>query len=194
MTWQLTPLQFFLIAILAFGIVGFQRGWRREIISLAFTLTAILFLTFGSQGLAQFIYISLPRAISSLTNGTGILGIQPATSIPPGDPRVAIAAAITFLLFIILGFLVSNRVAPKPSGPPEKLFGIIPGIIGGYAIMTFLSNALSNSSLLRVDVYTPTQNLIGSYLLVIFIIIVVVVILALISASAKKSGGATPKK
>ncbi|HLZ81618.1 MAG TPA: CvpA family protein [Ktedonobacteraceae bacterium] len=192
MTWQLTPLQFFLIAILAFGIVGFQRGWRREVVSLAFTLTGILFLTFGSQGLAEFVYIHLPRALSTLT--TGIPGIQPATSIPPDDPRVAIAAAITFLLFIILGFLVSNRVAQKPAGTSEKLFGVIPGIIGGYAIMTFLSKALTNSSLLRFDVYTPDQRLIGSYLLVIFIIIVVVVVLALISASVKKSGGASPKK
>ncbi len=192
MTWQLTSLQFFLIAIVAFGIVGFQRGWRREIVSLAFTLTGILFLTFGSQGLAEFIFIHLPRALSTLTTGT--LGIPPATSIAADDPRVAISAAITFLLFIVLGFLVSVRVAAKPAGTPEKLFGVIPGIIGGYAIMTFLSKALSNSSLLRVDVHTPDQNLIGSYLLVIFIIIVVVIILALISASSKKSGGASPKK
>ncbi len=192
MTWQLTPLQFFLIAILAFGIVGFQRGWRREIVSLAFTLTGILFLTFGSQGLAEFVYIHLPRALSTLTSGTGILGLQPASSIAPDDPRVAIAATITFLLFIILGFLVSKRVAPKPAGTSEKLFGVIPGIIGGYAIMTFLSKVLTYSSLFRFDVHTPDQSLIGSYLLVIFIIIVVVVVLALISASSKKS--ASPKK
>jgi hypothetical protein len=190
MAWQLTALQFFLIAILAFGIVGFQRGWRREIVSLAFTLTGILFLTFGSQGLAHFIYISLPRALSTLTNG--ITFIQPASSIATDDPRVAISAAITFLLFIILGFLVSNRVAPKPAGTSEKLFGVIPGIIGGYAIMTFLSKALTYSSLFRFDVHTPDQSLIGSYLLVIFIIIVVVVVLALISAGSKKS--ASPKK
>ena len=105
---------------------------------------------------------------------------------------MAIAATITFLLFIALGFLVSNRVAPKPAGTSEKLFGVIPGIIGGYAIMTFLSKALTYSSLFRFDVHTPDQSLIGSYLLVIFIIIVVVVVLALISAGSKKS--ASPKK
>jgi hypothetical protein len=191
MTWQLTSLQFFIIAIVAFGIVGFQRGWRREIVSLAFTLTGILFLTFGSLGLANFVFVHFPRALSTLTSGT--LGVPSASSIDANDPRVAVSATITFLLFIILGFLVSNRVAQKPAGPPEKLFGVIPGVIGGYAIMTFLSNALSNSSL-HFDINTPDQQHIGSYLSVIFIIIVIVIILALISASFKKSGGASPKK
>jgi uncharacterized membrane protein required for colicin V production len=187
MTWQLTPLQCFFIAIVAFGVIGFQRGWRREAISLVFTLTGILFLIFGSVGLTEFVTYKLPRAITSLTTGTQ--NTTPAPTITADDPKVAITTSIAFLTFIALGYLVSSKVMPKATLAPDRLWGIIPGIISGYAILTFFTNALSKASLFQLNVNTPNQSLIGSYLLVVFIIIVVVVILALISASAKKSGG-----
>jgi uncharacterized membrane protein required for colicin V production len=192
MTWQLTSQECLFIAIVAFGVIGFQRGWRREVISLAFTLTCILFLIFGNVGLAQFVYVNLPRAITTLT--TGHQNPQPAPTITANDPKVAISTSVAFLVFIALGYLVSTRVMPKAATTPDRLWGIIPGIIAGYAILTFFTNALNKSSLFQLSVNPPNQNLIGSYLLVVFIIIVVVVILALISASAKKSGGGVAKK
>jgi hypothetical protein len=193
MTWQLTPLQCFFIAIVAFGVIGFQRGWRREVISLAFTLTGILFLIFGSVGLSAFVYYKLPHAIASLTSG--VQSTQSTPNLTADDPKVAITTVIAFLTFIALGYLVSTKVMPKATLAPDRLWGIIPGIISGYAILTFFTNALSKASLFQLNVNTPTQSLIGSYLLVVFIIIVVVVILALISASAKKSSsGGAPKK
>lgn len=197
MTWQLTPLECYFIAIVVFGVIGFQRGWRREAISLAFTLTGILFLIFDKVGLAQFVYVNLPRAITTLT--TGHQHPQPASTITVDDPRVAFSTSVAFLVFIALGYLVSARVMPKPASAPDRLWGLIPGIISGYAILTFFTNAinissLNKSSLFQLNVNPPNQNLIGSYLLVVFIIIVVVVILALISASAKKSSGRVAKK
>jgi drug/metabolite transporter (DMT)-like permease len=192
MTWQLTSLQCFFIAIIAFGVIGFQRGWRREIITLAFTLTGILFLSFGSQALTEFVYIKLPRAINTLT--TGQPNPLPAPTIATNDPKIAITAAIAFLIFIALGYIVSLRVAPKPSGTPERIFGIIPGIVMGYAILQFISIALNNSSLYSVNVVPPTSSFVGNNWLIVFVIIVGVVILALISVNAKKRGGTPSKK
>src|SRR5436305_1819533 len=192
MTWQLTPLQCFFIAIVAFGVIGFQRGWRREAISLAFTLTGILFLIFGNVRLAQFVYVNLPRAITTLTSGHQNLQLAPTTT--ADDPKVAISTSLAFLIFIALGYLVSTKVMPKPATTLDRLWGLIPGIISGYAILTFFTNALNKPSLFQLNVNPPNQNLIGSYLLVVFIIVVVIVILALISASAKRSGSGVPKK
>lgn len=200
MTWQVTPLECYFIAIVAFGVIGFQRGWRRETISLAFTLTGMLFLIFGKLGLAQFVYNNLPRAITALT--TGHQHPQPAPAISANDPRVAFSTSIAFLIFIAAGYLVSTRVMPKPATAADRLWGLLPGMISGYAILIFFTNAinisslfhLNKSSLYQLNVNPPNQNLIGSYLLVAFIIIVVVVILALISASAKKSSGRVAKK
>ena len=190
MVWQLTAPQCFFLAIIAFGVFGFIRGWRREIISLAFTLTGILFLVFGSLGLAQFVFVNLPRATEALLSGS-----SPTTAAPTmtyADARVAVSTGIAFLVFIGLGYLVSYRVAGKPASPAERVWGLIPGIIAGYAILTFITAAFGKTSLFTVNVNTPNQNLISSYLLVIFVVVVVAIIVALVAASAKKAS--PPKK
>src|SRR5207248_1132330 len=115
MVWQLTAQQCFFIAVIGFAVVGFRRGWRREIISLAFILTGILFLLFGSLGLSQFVFINLPRATQALF--TGVTETQPAPTIAASDPRVAVATAITFIVFVALGYLLSQRLSPKPANP-----------------------------------------------------------------------------
>ncbi|GAC1385491.1 MAG: hypothetical protein NVS4B7_08890 [Ktedonobacteraceae bacterium] len=190
MVWQLSAPQCFFIAIIGFAVLGFLRGWRREIISLAIILTGILFLVFGSLGLAQFAFINMPRATQTLLAGTS--PSQPAPTMAVNDPRVAVSTGIAFIIFIALGYLVSQRVAPRPAGTPEHIWGIIPGVIAGYAILTFITAAFGKTSLFTVDVNTPNQNLISSYLLVIFIVVVVAIIVGLVAASSKKSS--PPKK
>src|SRR2546425_13111557 len=102
MNWQLSATQWFFIAIVIFGLIGFQRGWRREIISLAFIVTGILFLMFGQVSLAQFIFVNLPRAVEALL--TGATATQPAPTISSSDPRVGISTTIAFIVFIALGY------------------------------------------------------------------------------------------
>lgn len=186
MVWQLTAPQCFFIAIIVFGVIGFQRGWKREVITLAFTLTGILFLMFGSLALAQLVYVNVPRATQALFNG----GVEPAGSTTPiysSDPRVAISTGVAFIAFIALGYFVSAKAMPRPANPAERVWGIIPAVITGYAILTFITTAFGRAALFTVNVNTPNQNLIGSYLLIIFVVIIVAVIVALITASAKKS-------
>jgi hypothetical protein len=184
MAWQLTAPQCFFIAIIAFGIIGFQRGWRREVIALAFTLTGILLLVFGSVGLAQVILVNLPRAIQALLSGTSTA--EPATTIAVGDSRVVFCTAGAFVFFILLGYLVSRRAAPSPCNTAERVFGLIPGVISGYAILTYITNTYVKTSLFTFNVNTPNQTLVSSYLLIIFIVVVIAVIVALVAASAKK--------
>lgn len=191
MVWQLTAPQCFFIAIIAFAVFGFVRGWRREIISLAFILTGILFLIFGSLGLAEFVFVKLPRAIQIVF--TGAAPAQPAETLSSTDLRVAISTGLAFIIFVALGYLVSYRVGPKPTVPAERFWGVIPAIIAGYAILTFITPALGRISLLSLNVNTPNQSLISSYLLVIFMVLIVAVIVALIAASTKKKSS-PPKK
>lgn len=192
MVWQLSAPQCFFLAIIVFGVIGFQRGWRREIISLAFTLTGILFLVFGSLGLAQFVFVNMPRATQALFSGTS--PSAPAPTMTYADPRVAISTGLAFIIFIALGYIVSFRVAPKAASTPERVWGVIPSVISGYAILTFVTTAFGKTSLFTVNVNTPNQNLISSYLLVIFIVVVVAIIVALIAASSKKKPAAPPAK
>src|SRR5258708_14112510 len=122
MVWQLTAPQCFFLAIIAFGVFGFQRGWRREIISLAFILTGILFLVFGSLGVAQFVFVNLPRAAQALLSASSTS--QPAPTITARDPRVAFSTALGFIVFIVLGYLLSNIGFPKPPAPPQHICGL----------------------------------------------------------------------
>ncbi|MGB8345456.1 MAG: hypothetical protein WCD86_11260 [Ktedonobacteraceae bacterium] len=193
MVWQLTAPQVFFIVIIAFGLLGIYRGWRREIISLVFILAGVLFLVLARDGLPQFVFVNLPRAVNTLL--TGAAPSQSASTIPAGDPRSTLTLVLFFLAFVVVGYLVSLRAAPKATTPAEHILGVIPGVVGGYAILSFVTNALGKTPLFSLDVSTPNQNLISSYLLVIFIVAVVAIIAGLIAASGKKKGGApTPKK
>ncbi len=193
MVWQLTAPQVFFIVIIAFGLLGIYRGWRREIISLVFILAGVLFLVLARDGLPQFVFVNLPRAVSTLLSGAA--PSQPASTIPAGDPRSTLTLVLFFLAFVVVGYLVSLRAAPKATTPAEHILGVIQGVVGGYAILSFVTNALGKTPLFSLDVSTPNQNLISSYLLVIFIVAVVAIIAGLIAASGKKKGGApTPKK
>lgn len=192
MVWELTAPQCFFIAIIAFGIFGIYRGWRREIISLVFILGGVLFLVLAHNGLPQFIFVNLPRAITTLL--TGAAPAQPADKISPTDARSTLTIALFFVAFVVIGYLVSYRAAPKAVTPSEHILGVIPGVVAGYAILSFVTNALGQTSLFSVDVSTPSQNLISSYLLVIFIVAVVAIIAGLIAASTKKKSPAPPPK
>lgn len=192
MVWQLTAPQVFFIIVILFGIAGIYRGWRREIVSLVFILAAVLFLVLAHGELPQFVFVNLPRAITTLLSGAA--PSQPATQIPANDPRSTGTIIIFFLAFVVVGYLVSLRAAPKATTPTDHILGVIPGVVAGYAILNFFTNAAGANSLYTFDVNAPSQDLISSYLLVIFIIAVVAIVAGLIAASTKKKGGASPKK
>lgn len=192
MVWQLTAPQCFFIAIIAFGIFGIYRGWRREIISLAFVLGAVLFLFLTRASLAQFVFVNLPRSIQELTTGTAPTGTAP--TIPLSDPRSTLTIAVFFIAVVALGYMISYRAAPKANSPAEHILGVIPGVVAGYAILNFVTNALGATSLFTVNVNTPGQDQISSGLLVIFVVAAVATIISLIAASTKKKAAPPPKK
>lgn len=192
MVWQLTAPQVFFIIIIIFGIIGIVRGWRREIISLAFILAGVLFLFLAHSQLPQFVFVNLPRAISTLLSGAA--PSQAASPIPAGDPRSTLTIVVFFLAFVVVGYLVSLKAAGKAATPTEHILGVIPGVVAGYAILNFFTNATGQNSLYTFDVSAPSQDLISSYLLVIFVVAVVAIVAGLIAASTKKKGGASPKK
>jgi hypothetical protein len=97
---------------------------------------------------------------------------------------------VTFIVVVVAGYLIGNKAFPKPNTPAERFLGVVPAIITGYALLTYLVFVFAKSPLLTVGVSAPSQSLIGNYVLVIFLIAIVAVVIGLISASAKKGGGA----
>ncbi len=179
--WLLQAWQCFFIIIFAFAVIGFIRGWRREIVSLAFTLAAVLIGALGGGALvAEAVFVRLPLAFQD----------------PPTSLEVIIVTAVTLVALIALGYLIGNRSFPKPTTPAERFWGAIPAIVAGiaiYATVSRLTNLFNKGPAFTVAVPNPSSDMIGNYLLLIFIVLIVLLIIGLVASSAKKSGGAKSK-
>ena len=191
MALLLTAPQCFFIAILAFGVLGFYRGWRREVVSMAFSLAGVLFLYLGGgKSLAEFIFLRLPVILQVVSGGTSSTKPSP----PPSDVNILATTIIAFVAIVALGYIIGNRAFPKAVTPADRFLGVIPAVVTGYALITYVTNVFAKSPLITIGVNTPSQSLIGNYLLIIFVVAVVAVIAGLIAANAKKGGGAGGKK
>ncbi len=186
MTFSLSAPQCFFLVILAFAVVGFQRGWKRELVSGGCSLVAVLFLYLGGgNGLAQFLFLRLPVIAQIIVGGSPAK--TTATTVPAGD--VLVTTIITFLLIIAAGYLIGNKVFPRPSTPTERLVGILPAIVTGYFLMLYVTSVLSKASLVTFGVSTPKQDVVGSYMLIIIVVVVVILVAALVLANTRKPSG-----
>jgi hypothetical protein len=190
MTWLVSPQQCYIIGMIAFGIIGFFRGWRREVVSLAFTLTGILFLLLkGGDAVAQIVFVKMPIVIHDIF-GTGP---APVTS-QPTSQQVLIVSLITFVVFVAVGYIVGNRVFPdKNPSPATRLLGVLPGLVTGYFIITYLANIFAGSPLITLGIGTPAQNLLTSSVPVLILVAIGVAIAGLIASRSKKSGAGGKK-
>lgn len=186
----LTAPQFFFIAIFAFGVVGFYRGWRREVVSMAFSLAAVLFLYLGGgKSLAEFVFVRLPVILRVVVGDTSSAKPPPA----PSDVNILATTIIAFVVLVALGYIIGNKAFPRAATPADHFLGVIPAVVTGYALITYITNVFAKSPLITVGINTPSQSLIGNYLLIIFVVAVVAVIAGLIAANVKKSSGAGKK-
>jgi hypothetical protein len=181
MAWQLNATQLFYIAIIAFGVVGFIRGWRREVVSLAFVLTAVLFLFLsGGDYVAKFLFQYLPRIFEFIATEK-----SPPKLPNPSSTVILVTTIVTFIVIVALGYIVGNRAFEKAKVPADRILGIIPAVITGFAIIS--STIFVGNTLFTVAIEPIKLNSVGNYMLVIFIIAIIALVIGLISASAKKS-------
>ncbi len=184
MSFILSTVQFYAVVIAIFAIIGFVRGWRREIISTAFIVPTVLFLYVGgATGLASFFLQRIPYGTNFLTGGAiGPKILPPA----PGPNQVLAVAVITLIVAIVLGFLVGNR-AFKPTGTPtERFLGIIPGLVEGVAIVAMIGRLFVSSPQITFGTNTPNPNNLGNGFLVIFLIAIAALIIALLAGRVGK--------
>jgi len=193
MALQMTAPQCFFLVILAFAVVGFQRGWRRELVSLGFSLVGVLFLYLGGgTALAQFLVLRVPVIAQIIVGSSTSTSTATTGSVPTGD--VLATTVITFVVIILAGYLIGNKVFPKPNTPAERLLGILPAIVGGYFMMAYVTNVLSKTQLITFGVATPKQDSVGGYMLIVVVVAVIIIVAALVATSAKKPSGGSPGK
>lgn len=185
-----TSQQCFFVAILAFGVLGFWRGWRRELVVLGFALAGVLFLMInGGQGVADFLFVKTPKILQEIFSSGSIK--EPPK---PSASTVLITTLLTFAAFVAAGYLIGNRAFPSKGGltPTERFLGVIPGLVTGYFVMFYLTNNLFKALPVSVSWQTPSQSVIGQYVPWLFLFAIVAIVAGLISSRMKKSGGGAP--
>src|SRR5436305_5249664 len=95
--------QCFFFTILAFAVVGFYRGWKKEILSLLFVLIAVFLVhPSGDQTFPQAI-ARIPAAVVYLLSGKA--GAAP-TGTPPPSVLGSWGPLLAFLLIAAIGYYV----------------------------------------------------------------------------------------
>jgi hypothetical protein len=183
MSLPFTEQQCFFVAILAFVVIGFQRGWRRELVTLVFVLLAFFLIRPDSgRSFGEFL-ARIPAVFAYLLGGTAAppttTADQVSSFLGPWGPLLIFAAIVA------LGYYIGNKAFPKPALPTERFIGIIPAIIYGAFILAYLSSILpkSQGNLVTVAVQAPDPS---NYVPVIFAIAIVALVVALVAARAKK--------
>ncbi len=191
-----TDSQCFFVAILVFIVVGFQRGWRRELITLVFVLLAVILIRPNTNGgFITGLFARIPAMFDYLFSGstrTGATGTAVSSNfLGPWGTLLA------FIIVVALGYVVGQRVFPKPTTPTERFIGIVPSVISGAFILYYLTTGpffaknTSGQSFFSVVVQPPDPT---NYVPIIFVIAVVAVVIGLIAARAKKPAPPAAKK
>src|SRR5712691_5688139 len=98
----ITASECFYGTIILFGLVGLIRGGKREIVSLAFVSSAVLFLILqGGPGVAQLVFVRLPVILPFIF--TGKAGGTPP---PPSNTTVNLTTFITFIVLVVAGYFI----------------------------------------------------------------------------------------
>ncbi len=180
----------FFVAILAFIVLGFQRGWRREVISLVFVLLASVLIRPETGDVIATFLGRIPAVFAFLTGATpSPSGTQPVSFL--GGP---VSSLIIFAGVVVLGYFVGNRVFGKPATPQERFIGIVPGLLSGAFILWFLSNYIQTVTHQAVAPVSVTDVNPGNYVPAIFVIAIVALVVALIAGRIKKAQAAAGKK
>ena len=164
------------IFIFLFGFIGFLQGWKRSVVVMGFTLAAILFLTIGNaSGVAEIIFVRIPQTVNILTGGA----IGPKSPPPPSSTQVLISALLVLGLAMLLGFIIGGRAFKEPKGASLPIFdrfvGIIPGLVTGYAIISYVSSLFAANQTISVGVTTPASSTLSNSTVILALIIIAIV-------------------
>jgi len=179
------PPQCFAIFIVLFGFIGFLQGWKRSVVLMGFTLAAILFLTVGlGNFFATLIFVRIPQTINTLTGGALFSSSMP----PPNAQEVLITKLIVLGVAMLLGFIIGGRAFKATAQTFERFIGIIPGLITGYALITYLGSLFAANQTISVGVTTPASSALtnSTVILALVIIAVVAIVIGLLTTRLGK--------
>jgi hypothetical protein len=181
MSLTLQSPQCFAIAIIIFGVFGFLQGWRISLVLMGFTLAAVLFLLIGgATGFAEILFVRIPQTVNVLSGGA----IGPKSPSPPSANQVLISALVALGVAMFLGIVVGNRAFPAkpPISTKDHFLGVIPGLVTGYALISYASRLFAGNQTISVGATTPSPSTLGNYIVVLVVIAVIALVIGLLTA------------
>jgi hypothetical protein len=170
--------------LLIFIVMGFMRGWAREVISLVFILLAVCLV---HPNTSDTLNCFLGRS------GNFIAYVSGSSSLPSPTCYAAIGflggafwSLLIFILLIALGYCIGNLLCPCPRFLLPRCLGVLPAVISGTIILFYLSfyiRAIGESASLELSLQHLNP---GSLLPIVFVIIIIVLIAALIASCWRK--------
>lgn len=176
----------FAVAILVFIVVGFQRGWRRELISLVAVLLATVLINVNTSNSLSTFLGRIGGFFAFLATG------QSSSTAPVSFLEGPVWSLVIFASIVILGYIIGDRVFPSPKTPHERFLGILPSVLSGAFILGYLDSFIGTATNAQGGT-TITLNLSSAdptnFVPVIFLIGILAVIVALIAVRVRKAQG-----
>ncbi len=126
-------------AIVLFAIVGFMRGWLREIATLAGLLgswLAVLALGGAFVGFVNRVYLIarfiIAGGFDSSSPGIILDSLRREPLLDPRHPDIVLG--LLFVVFAVASFAISTRFAPAASAASARALGLLVGVANGYLV------------------------------------------------------------
>ena len=175
-----TSQQCFFTAIFFFVVIGFVRGWCREIISLVFVLLAVCLV---HPNTSDTLNCFLGRSGYAITYLGGVSQQLPPTCYSVlGFLSGAFWSLIIFVFLVALGYLIGNRVFPQPRLVLDRCFGIVPAVISGSFIIFYTSSFFRATGQPADLLIALQQASPGHFVPIMFVVVFVAIIIALVAA------------
>lgn len=170
--------------LLIFMVVGFIRGWGREVISLVFILLAVCLV---HPDTSDAFNCFLGRSGSFIGYMSGLSQL-PSAACYPGISFLggAFWSLLIFVLLLALGYCIGNRICPQPRCLMTRFLGILPSVISGTILLFYLCfymKAIGGPTNLRVNLQQLNPS---SFVPAIFVILIITLIAVLIVSCCKK--------
>ncbi|HLH72712.1 MAG TPA: CvpA family protein [Chloroflexota bacterium] len=184
------------LAILFFGIVGFWRGWLREVGALAGLLLSWLIVTALKGALVRL--VNRLALIVVFTAKDGFDVAQPGTLIaqlkgePLIDPAHTLAfAGVVVAVLALISYFASQRLVARPANASAQVLGALVGLVNGYLLAYLGFRYLAPGAALpgpTVLGNTTVSGVLGHYLTTLLVVGVVLVIAISLLSSQRLSG------
>lgn len=184
MLLPLASQQCFFSALFVFIVLGFLRGWRREVISLVCVLLAVCLIHPDTSD-ALNCFLGRSGSVVAYVSGSSPLPFSSCYS-AISFLRGAYWSLVIFVLLVALGYCIGDRICPEPACVLDRFFGVIPAIISGTVVLFYLCfyvKVIGEPTNLQVNVQEQNP---GSFVPVIFVMVIITLVVALLVSCSNK--------